>query len=75
MRKNGTWGADVELIAVASLLQSDVFLYPGAGMTSGRSRWLRFSPRITDETAVANPSFSLFQNHASNNYFEPENDL
>ncbi len=55
MRKDGTWG--IELVVLASLLHSNIFVYSTAGTTDGRSRWFKFSlcSLITQMPIISNP--------------------
>lgn len=43
IRKNGQWGSQIELIAVASILQVPVFLF--SQQEDGSRKWIRYEPK------------------------------
>ncbi len=69
MRNDGIWGTDVELLAVARIIQCNVFVYSSVGSPDGTRRWLRFSPNFGGSGADSH--FSVFLNHAAEMHYEP----
>ena len=47
IRRNGEWGSQIELIAVATILQVPVFLF--SQQEDGTRKWIRYEPKNTDD--------------------------
>ena len=76
MRSPGTWCTEVELSALASKLNCNIYVYSSVGAHNGQCRWLKFapSPQLTSPLSAIF-TFSLYVNHANENHYEPVVDL
>jgi hypothetical protein len=73
MRKDGVWATDIEILALASLLRCDVYVYSSAGARDASvARWLRYEPKEHLPSSMPfRSTASVYINHANRNHYEP----
>ena len=65
MIENGTWATDIEIVATATLLQTDIFTYVSYGNKG--QRWLKYGPLFPIDAELSNNAIYLINR---NNHFE-----
>ncbi len=68
MRDDGVWATDTEILALASLLRCDVYVYSSAGSQDG----LRYEPTLhLPSPMTLRATSAMYINRANENHYEP----
>ena len=66
MKQMGTWATEVEIIAAAHLLCTDIYTFTFTGQ---RHEWLKYSGSIVQPSLISHDK-SIYLNHANRNHYE-----
>ena len=76
MRSPITWATENEILALASFLHCNIYVYSSVGKIDRSSRWLKYSPNDRHPSPFSHlPIYSLFLNHMGEIHFEPVLDI